>query len=314
MNRLIITNGSSAAHLIRESGIAGHIEPWDDVLHDGPVPGGLPIEELSTVRARFLSECGWGTYPEIRKHLADRDEIVSRALSFNEIVLWFEHDLYDQLQLLQALSNLGEVLRDSGYPSGKESPSISLVCYDHFIGFSDPDTLRDDFRNRTVLTKEDMRVGSDCWDLFRNHDPRSLLEYLPVLIGEGVFRFLPAAILRWCEEFPHPKDGLTRTERTILDLLSDRPHTGTELFHSVQSREEAEFLGDASFWIILDRVTNVSGDGPVSQASRRIPIEAVSYYPASRWMGGVHLRKSNRWTFDPVQRTFHLNQSDTNDS
>ena len=38
MPKLIVTNGDSAAERLREAGIKGHIIPWRDMLHDGPVP------------------------------------------------------------------------------------------------------------------------------------------------------------------------------------------------------------------------------------------------------------------------------------
>jgi hypothetical protein len=46
---LILTNGDSATGAIRAAGIAGEILPWRDVLHDGPVPTGLELDDLSGV-------------------------------------------------------------------------------------------------------------------------------------------------------------------------------------------------------------------------------------------------------------------------
>jgi len=51
---LNITNGDSAANIMADAGIAGVILPWRDILHDGPVPGGLGLAELAEVRAAFL--------------------------------------------------------------------------------------------------------------------------------------------------------------------------------------------------------------------------------------------------------------------
>ena len=39
---LFITNGDFAAGRIAASGLTGEILPWRDVLHEGPVPAGLP--------------------------------------------------------------------------------------------------------------------------------------------------------------------------------------------------------------------------------------------------------------------------------
>ena len=43
MRLLHVTNGSAVISAMREAGIDGTIVPWDDVLHEGPVPAGLNI-------------------------------------------------------------------------------------------------------------------------------------------------------------------------------------------------------------------------------------------------------------------------------
>ena len=44
---------------MKDSGIEGDFLSWLDVLHDGPVPEGLSLEELSEVRADFIADCDW---------------------------------------------------------------------------------------------------------------------------------------------------------------------------------------------------------------------------------------------------------------
>ncbi len=43
-----------------------------------------------------------------------RDEQIRRAGDFDEVVLWFEHDLFDQLQVLQVLTSLEELDLEPG--------------------------------------------------------------------------------------------------------------------------------------------------------------------------------------------------------
>ena len=89
---LHITNGDAAVPVLRAAGVAGTILPWRDVLHEGPVPA-VDADELSAVRSRFPTERS--------DAFADRDRLLAEA---EELVLWFEHDLYDQLQLAQVLA------------------------------------------------------------------------------------------------------------------------------------------------------------------------------------------------------------------
>src|SRR4030095_4862754 len=59
---------------------------------------------LSDVRARVISEFGGeGDYAGLRLEFAERDRTLARFRDHDETVLWFEHDLYDQLQLFQLL-------------------------------------------------------------------------------------------------------------------------------------------------------------------------------------------------------------------
>ena len=77
---------------------------WNDALHEGPVPD-LPRRQLLEARAAFLASCGWGEADAILAELEARDERLRPALSGGEeVLLWFEHDLYDELQLLDVLA------------------------------------------------------------------------------------------------------------------------------------------------------------------------------------------------------------------
>ena len=65
----------------------------------------LPRQELLRTRARFLAECGWGRRQALLSSLERRDQQLLEALRDDlQVVLWFEHDLYDQLQLLDVLA------------------------------------------------------------------------------------------------------------------------------------------------------------------------------------------------------------------
>ena len=67
---LHVTNGESAGNTLRATSLGGAVLPWNDVLHEGPVPA-VPRRELLEVRAAFLSGCGWGS--------RTRDPLLARA-------------------------------------------------------------------------------------------------------------------------------------------------------------------------------------------------------------------------------------------
>ena len=105
---LHITNGDSVVSPLLQTGLGGEAFAWRDAYHVGPVRSG-ERSRLIDARAAFLSSCGWGDEDAIREELLTRDaRFVAALRDGREIVLWFEHDLYDQLQLLDVLALAGE--------------------------------------------------------------------------------------------------------------------------------------------------------------------------------------------------------------
>ena len=76
---LHVTNGESAGNTLRQTALGGAVLSWQDVLHEGPVPD-VPPAELRAVRARFLSECGWGSERSLLESLERRDRLFEQAL------------------------------------------------------------------------------------------------------------------------------------------------------------------------------------------------------------------------------------------
>ena len=68
------------------------------------MPAGLGLAEMRELRAAFLAEFDAGPAAEISRAFEARDRALEAARG--ETVLWFEHDLYDQLQVLQVLDRL----------------------------------------------------------------------------------------------------------------------------------------------------------------------------------------------------------------
>jgi hypothetical protein len=103
------------------------------VLHEGPVPGVLSMEELTDVRARFLTERGWTSLAKAKRDFARRNATFAGYGVHEEVVLFFEHELYYQLQLIQVLDWL----------SGRdlEGTRLSLVQTDEYLGTLGPERL-----------------------------------------------------------------------------------------------------------------------------------------------------------------------------
>ena len=69
---LHIVNGDCAIEALKDSGIEGDFLSWLDVLHDGPVPEGLSLEELSEVSADFIADCDWAVLEKAKNAFSEK--------------------------------------------------------------------------------------------------------------------------------------------------------------------------------------------------------------------------------------------------
>src|SRR5438876_8077764 len=98
---LHVANGTCTTEIIEASGIPGTLSIWADPLYEGPVPEGLGDEELLDVRARHLAGSTGRSYVGTLNDLRGWRQTIEAHDAYDELVLWFEHDLFDQLNLIQ---------------------------------------------------------------------------------------------------------------------------------------------------------------------------------------------------------------------
>ncbi len=266
---LHITNGDCAAAVLSQV-VSGSILPWRDVLHEGPARAGLSLEALSAERARFIAAAGWGSLPQVENEFKTRDAAFRRAGEHDEIVLWFEHDLYDQLQLIQVLDGLAEL----------RGPPISLVCEAEYLGNMAPDRAAELFALRNPVTRRHLQEARAAWTAFRSPDPRAL-ENLKITS----LPFLGAALRRHLEEFPWVTDGLSRTERQIVQALRE----GALALHDILRRieEDPVFLADGVLAWHLERLARedlVDRDAGRWRSTGRPRRQRLP-----RWLGGYEV-------------------------
>ena len=327
---LHITNGDSAGNSLRAAGLPGEVLAWRDVLPEGPVPADLAPDALREVRARFIAERGWGDYATTLADFTARDGALTGAAAHDEVVLWFEHDLHDQLQLLQILDLLVD--------ADPAATRLSLICIGdypvapRFIGLGQltPAQLAGLFPTRQPVVAGQLALGRAAWAAFRAPDPTALASLLAS--DTPALPFLAGALTRHLEQFPAIGDGLARTERAILEAVAAGANTPPRLFAATQDREEAPFLGDLSAWgyirelssgphplLAVERggrfaLPNASGTSAafaaqvlaLTETGRGVLAGAadwVALHGIDRWYGGVHLRgNAAAWRWDPARQ------------
>jgi hypothetical protein len=238
---LHVTNGDSVVRTLHATSIEGDYMSWLDVLHEGPLDD-VSADELRKLRARFLAAHGWGSAEEIAADLRRRDEVLDDAVREGRpIVLWFEHDLFDQLQLIQILSRLGDT----------RPGQIRLVQADVYLGNLDAAALAR--LEPANVPPETIELGRDAWLAVCREEIEAFLER-----DTSALPYLAAALRRLLEERHEP----SRTKRQILGALAAGPKGREELFVANQAAEDAIFLGDTWFFLRLDELAQ---DGLVTE-------------------------------------------------
>lgn len=308
---LHVSNGDATD--VPGTGLAERVLYWRDSLHEGPVPAVGP-EELRRIRASFLLQAGCDDRAEGEGMFAERDRTLA-ANRDGEYVLWFEADLYDQLQIIQILDRL----------AGLDVPAerITLICIGEHAGIArfgglgelTAAQLRElpDTNACARLTPAALRLATRAWDAFRAPTPEGLRAIADTRSGE--LRFLGEAFDRLSREYPATRDGLSLTERRVLAAVAGGAADAGAAFVRAGARETRPYLGDTWCFAMMDRLAHapvplLAADHPVGGDTRLRLTESgarvlagaadhVTLNGVDRWIGGVHLRgRAVAWRWD----------------
>jgi DNA-binding transcriptional MerR regulator len=321
---LHVTNGESPGNTLRQTSLGGAVLPWQDVLHEGPVPAGSR-RDLLLARAAFLSARGWGSRTAILASMERRDQQLLDALrGRQQVVLWFEHDLYDQLQLLDILALAATV---EGAPELIVIGSFPGKPSFRGLGELTADELETLWPSRVAAEPETLGAAAAAWDAVRRPEPFELAAQAQAEVRQ--LPFLSAALLRLLEEFPAPQDGLSGTERRLLQAIAAGAATPMAAFRAAQDLETAPFLGDAWFFRALEALGAGEARLVETQAGEPLPAapplgdvhafaglslrltptgervlaqqaDRVALLGLDRWVGGTHIASGTLWRWDPA--------------
>lgn len=313
MSTIHITNGDYAAELIKTAFNTQDVIAWRDILYEGPVRADLTFEEFSQQRAEFLAKQGCGSFESIHASFQELQQQLLGLNAFDEIVLWFEHDVYDQLQLVQILSYLLEHTLTS---------NLSLICINRYpgivpflgLGQLDEQQIAGLYSCRQKIIENQLTLAKKIWDAFTGQSPLQLIEL--VNSDLSALPFIKNALLRYLREFPSNHNGLTWTEQYIVDSIIAGTTNIAELFERLPDVEQEYFLGmgDVTFYQVLNRLAEAEtpllkmkhtddsnlAEVELSKLGEQVAQGEVDWLQINGidcWRGGVHLTKENVWRY-----------------
>jgi hypothetical protein len=317
---LHIRCGHDLQESLKEAGFGGdyYVDIYPYIM--GPVREGSGYREQ---RARHIVDCYGDQFdPPLEyegqlRSLRDKERELHDSADYERVVLWFEHDVTDQLSLIHLLGHYATHRR----PSRLELVSISdFPGARRFTGLGElpPEALRLLWTTRKPVSAAQLRLGLDAWRALANPDPLPLAAIMRS--ATPALPLLARALHRHLRELPSSTNGLSLTEEMALTLMAQPlPRWGGNVnlanIYSAMHWDIDPLPGQGDLHV-RDRVLNMEGAsarvferragvGPdgnprppwtdilsitdLGRAVLKGGFDFMSLTPPSRWVGGVQI-------------------------
>ena len=214
---LHIVNGDSLAQQMQELDLPGELIVWRELLCEGPTNKEID-SEFFKLRKKFLRKTYKISAENYEKRFISEVKKLKTLKNYDNVVLWFEFDLFCHLNMLAAISCLAE--KDHHVP-------IFLVCSKKLKGEKEfqplsqlnPTELKNHYENRIPLNTEDIEVALLIWELYCGNNPMKLKPQIKVNTN---FEYLSSCIRAHIERFPNSITGINTLEKNILKLIENQ--------------------------------------------------------------------------------------------
>lgn len=298
-----IHNGDVVATLARRSDIPGEHLSFRESLVSGPVTPELTIE----ARAHALAARYGGDLLRASNDLFEQDQRLEAAREHDEIVLWFEHDLYCLVHFVYLLQRFA---------------GANLTCVWHPRPLSDCDEreLHLLYDSRAAVTPEMLDAAREVWRAYTFADPRALNRWLEA--ETPAFPFLREGLTLHASRFPSARNGLGAIENRALALIAAGVTDFVTLFPRLDTDPPHFRFGDDDVLITLRELSRravppitmmeAEGEGgppkaifAITAAGEKVlsgEVDDTKVNDPDFWLGGVHVTKENLWRFDERER------------
>jgi len=290
---LHLLNGDALAQAFARAGLPGDVLVWRDILVEGPV---APDGALTDARVAYLAE-RFEIPPEAyRRGWRAQTTGLGAAAAHDEIVLWFEQDLFCAVNLwfvLAALARAGAGPRVSlVYPERDDAGGLAL---------QPPEGFAARFESRAALGAGTLALGRRVWEAYAAADPREAIALAAE--DDGALPFVRTALRVHFGRFPSRSNGLNEVEATTLGLLKRRPLEFSALFAAVTAQPRVRRHGMAGVQFLaclrglkpllevqgMDFRRAEFGVAPLGRDVLGSDADWLDLHELDRWVGGVRL-------------------------
>ncbi len=249
-----ILNGDSSRYLLENSGLDGDHLVWREMLCDGPLEEEVGSDQFWKARYQFYQETlhvdKLDYYDKVIKELVRIEDLSI----YDEVVLWFEYDLFCQVNLIACCSYLLTYFKkDISYYLicvGKEKDRQGLMSLGHFT----PQDFPELYANKVKLSRSDLLFADRCWKLFSSGSQATIRTF--DFAQNKKFRYLKSAMDQFLENSKQVAD-ITNLERQILRHIHEESHTKKGLLRTLlnwQQTATVNGFGDLQYERYIDNL------------------------------------------------------------
>jgi hypothetical protein len=245
--QLHIVNGDALRELFQKTSASGDKMVMRECLVVGPVE---PGKDFWAKRKQFIHQAYDAPPAKYDEWVGREMEKLATVKPAAEINLWFENDLFCQVNLwflmaeIQRLGLPNKIFRIFP-PNETEDGQIDWSGF----GRMDEAGLLRSFQNRVELTETDLQLGQSLWEAYAGNDQMRLMELAQV--KSQCFRFLKEVIQAHIDRLP--KEGPGRPEKTLQAIRAEGFTTFEEIFAEFTRREGIYGFGDLQVKGMLDQ-------------------------------------------------------------
>jgi hypothetical protein len=247
---LHITNGDAFSRYFSELGIKGTVITWREMLCEGRTLHTVGTEAFWKERYEFLNK----NYKVTKKSFIDLTLKQYRNLckqkQQDEIVLWFDSDLFCQINMLGVLSWLKTHRKYAQIAIVSRAPSLEISTVKG-IGELEPEVLYKLYENRIHLNQDDLEFADYAWQLYCSDNPVRIAQ----LSNYDSFNFpyLKQAISLHLQRFPSLKNGLNAQENILLEKAFKNNYSASPaLINDLLNSQGNLGFGDIQYTRILE--------------------------------------------------------------
>jgi hypothetical protein len=307
---LHVLNGDATATVFAAAGLPGDVLVWRDILVEGPLTADWTSPHALAARTAFLAERLAIDPERYRSGVREQEAGLASALGHDEVVLWFEQDLFCAVNLWYVLAWLAR--RPAVARLTLIYPPVDVM---KGLGVREPAQLAALLTERRLVTLHALGLGRRAWEAYTDSDPRAA-----AALAESETDALPFvrdAFRLHCARFPSVVTGLNEVETAALASLERGSLRFGELFRAVTAdpRGARHGMGDVQFAACVRGLMPLVSVPGVDVTAAEIAVTALGRevlagrrdWPSVRaldvWLGGVHLEGDRpRWRWDRARR------------